>query len=44
MGIKIFAVTSNDERIENPKCLLKSEKKLIAKQKHLSRKKRGDKE
>jgi len=41
MGIKSFAVTSDGERIDNPKYFLKSEKKLISKQRQLSRKKKG---
>ncbi len=41
MGIKSFAVTSNGEVIDNPKYFLKSEKKLISKQRQLSRKKKG---
>lgn len=41
MGIKSFAVTSDGEVIDNPKYFLKSEKKLISKQRQLSRKTRG---
>ncbi|MBT9151546.1 MAG: hypothetical protein DDT40_01742 [candidate division WS2 bacterium] len=40
MGIKSFAVTSNGEVINNPKYLIQSEKKLITKQRQLSRKKK----
>ncbi|MCL4497367.1 MAG: transposase [Deltaproteobacteria bacterium] len=41
MGIKSFAVLSNDEVIDNPKYLVKSEEKLNKKQKRLSPKKKG---
>jgi len=41
VGIESFAVFSNGERIENPKFLIKSEKKLARFQRRLSRKKKG---
>lgn len=41
VGIKSFAVLSNGEVIDNPKHLRKSEKKLIFKQRQLSKKKKG---
>lgn len=41
LGIKEFAITSNEEMIENPKYLRKSEKKLRKLQKDLSRCKSG---
>lgn len=41
VGIESFAVLSNGERIENPKFLIKSEKKLAKLQRRLSRKKKG---
>ena len=40
-GIESFAVMSNGEVIENPKFLIKSEKKLARLQRRLSRKKKG---
>lgn len=43
LGIKEFVITSDGEKIENPKYLKKSEKKLIKKQKDLSRKVKGSK-
>lgn len=43
VGIENFAVLSNGERIENPKLLKKSEKKLSKFQRRLSRKKKGSK-
>lgn len=43
LGIKEFAITSDGEMIENPKCLKKSEKKLRKLQKDLSRCKKGSK-
>lgn len=43
LGIKEFAITSDDERIENPKYLRKSEKRLAKKQRDLSRKVKGSK-
>lgn len=43
LGLKDFAVTSDGLRIENPKYLKKSEKRLIKKQKDLSRKAKGSK-
>ena len=41
VGIESFAVLSNGKRIENPKFLIKSEKKLVKFQRRLSRKKKG---
>lgn len=41
VGIESFAVLSNGERIENPKLLRKSEKKLSRLQRRMSRKKKG---
>lgn len=41
LGIKHFAVTSNEEVFENPRCLRKSEKRLKKLQRDLSRKKKG---
>jgi len=41
VGIESFAILSNGERIENPKFLIKSEKKLARLQRRLSRKKKG---
>lgn len=41
LGIKEFAITSDGELIENPKCLRKSEKRLRKLQKDLSRCKKG---
>lgn len=41
VGIESFAVLSNGERIENPKFLIKSEKKLARLQRRLNRKKKG---
>ncbi len=41
VGIESFAVLSNGERIENPKFLRKSEKRLSRLQRRLSRKKKG---
>lgn len=43
VGIKTFAVLSNQEVIENPKHLKKSEKRLAKLQKNLSRKEKGSK-
>lgn len=43
LGLKEFAICSNGERFANPKCLRKSEKRLIKLQKDLSRKKLGSK-
>lgn len=43
LGIKDFAITSDREKIQNPKYLSKSEKKLIRYQRQLSRKSRGSK-
>lgn len=43
LGIKEFAITSDGEMIENPKYLIKSEKKLRKLQKDLSRCKKGSK-
>lgn len=41
LGIKNFAITSNEEVFENPKWLRKSEKRIIKLQRDLSRKKKG---
>jgi len=41
VGIESFAVLSNGEKIENPKFLIKSKKKLAKFQRRLSRKKKG---
>ncbi len=41
VGIENFAVLSNEERIENPRFLIKNEKKLAKLQRRLSRKKKG---
>ena len=41
VGIKSFAVLSDDRRVDNPKYLIKSEKQLIKKQRRLSPKKKG---
>lgn len=41
VGIESFAVLSNGTKIENPKFLIKSEKKLAKLQRRLSRKKKG---
>lgn len=41
LGIKDFAITSNGEKIENPKFLRKSEKRLKRLQRQLSRKQKG---
>lgn len=41
MGIKSFAVTSDGVAFSNPKCLRKSEKKLVKLQRQLSRKTKG---
>lgn len=41
VGIESFAVLSNGEKIENPRFLIKSEKKLAKLQRRLSRKKKG---
>lgn len=41
LGIKDFAITSNGDKISNPKYLAKSEKKLIKLQRQLSRKSKG---
>lgn len=43
LGIKEFAITSDGEMIENPKCLRKSEKRLRKLQKDLSRCQKGSK-
>ena len=43
LGLKEFAVLSNGQRIENPKHLRKSEKRLAKLQKDLSRKQKGSK-
>lgn len=41
VGLKTFAVMSNGKKVENPKHLRKSEKRLTKLQKDLSRKKKG---
>ena len=41
LGIKDFAITSNGQKISNPKYLIKSEKKIAKLQRQLSRKSRG---
>ena len=41
MGLKDFVVTSDGDKIENPKYLRKSEKRLAIRQRKLSRKKKG---
>ena len=41
LGIKDFAITSDEEVFSNPKWLRKSEKRLVKLQKDLSRKKKG---
>lgn len=41
MGLKDFAVTSDGEKIDNPKYLRKSEERLARRQKKLSKKKKG---
>jgi len=41
VGLEKFATLSNGEIIENPRCLLNSEKRLIKLHRKLSRKKRG---
>ena len=41
LGIKNFAITSDAEIIDNPRCLYKLEKKLKREQRKLSRKKKG---
>jgi len=41
MGLKHFATISNGEKVDNPKFLVSSQKRLAVKQKQLSRKKRG---
>ncbi|EHS57203.1 IS200/IS605 family element RNA-guided endonuclease TnpB [Paenibacillus sp. Aloe-11] len=41
LGLKVFAMTSDGEIIDNPKHLRKSEKRLAKLQKDLSRKKKG---
>ncbi|MDF2632794.1 MAG: transposase, OrfB family, central region [Caproiciproducens sp.] len=41
LGIKDFAITSDEETFGNPKHLRKSEKRLIKLQKDLSRKQKG---
>ena len=43
VGIESFAVLSNGERIENPRVLRKSERRLAMLQRRLSRKKKGSK-
>lgn len=41
VGLKEFAICSDGYRVENPKCLRKSEKRLIKLQRDLSRKQKG---
>jgi putative transposase len=41
VGINSFATLSNGSKIDNPKYFRKSEQKLIQKQRHLSKKKKG---
>ena len=41
LGIKDFAITSNGEKFENPKFLMKSEKRLKMLQRRLSKKQKG---
>jgi len=41
LGIKTFATISDGRKIENPKYLKQSEKKLVKQQRNLSRKKKG---
>ena len=41
LGIKDFAIASDGQKIENPKYLAKSEKKLVMLQRQLSRKSKG---
>ncbi len=41
MGLKDFAITSDGEKIKNPKCFSRSEKRLAFLQKSLSRKQTG---
>ena len=41
VGLKHFAITSDGEKIDNPKFLKKSEKKVIRLQRQLSRKEKG---
>lgn len=43
LGLKEFAITSDGYKIQNPKYLTKSEKKLIKLQRQLSRKSKGSK-
>ena len=43
LGIKDFVITSDGQKIPNPKYLAKSEKKLVKLQRQLSRKSRGSK-
>jgi len=43
LGIKHFAILSNGEKIENPKLLIKSEKRLAILQRRLSKKKKNSK-
>ena len=43
LGIKDFAITSDGDKIPNPKYLAKSEKKLVKLQRQLSRKSKGSK-
>lgn len=41
LGIKDFAITSDNQKISNPKYLAKSEKKIVKLQRQLSRKSKG---
>jgi len=41
LGLKHFLTLSNSETVDNPRCLQKSEKKLVFQQRRLSRKKKG---
>lgn len=43
LGLKSYAVTSDGQEFENPKCLSKLEKKLAKEQRRLSRKTKGSK-
>lgn len=43
LGLKSYAVTSDGQEFENPKCLSKLEKKLAKEQRKLSRKTKGSK-
>lgn len=43
LGLKDFAITSNGEKFENPKCFSKSQKKLAKLQRQHARKQKGSK-